>query len=101
MAGHLDLGLAQNLLQVTHAQRPPEQQMDDPQPGSVAQALMDAEHMHFRVYMCLHIFLQAQIHSGGAAAVGHKLRIGSGSDPAAFPHPADRESTAPPQQAVP
>ena len=52
---HLDLRLAQRRLEVAHAKRPRQEQMQDPQPRPVAQALVDLHQVHAKQYTYLGI----------------------------------------------
>ena len=46
MLGHFDLRLAEDRLQMAHAQRPLPEQVQDAQPGAVAETFVDADQFH-------------------------------------------------------
>jgi hypothetical protein len=48
--GYLDLGLIQQGLKMTHAERPLREQMQNPQPRSIAETLVNPYEIHLAVY---------------------------------------------------
>lgn len=63
VARHLDLGFAQDFLQMTDAERTPQQKMDDAQPRLLTEAFVDAQEIHTNnIYAQTYMFFKRAIH---------------------------------------
>jgi hypothetical protein len=51
MLGNFRLGQIEHALKVTDAERPMRQEVDDPEPGCIAEALVDLDEFHGAEYI--------------------------------------------------
>lgn len=61
MLGNPRLADLQNFLKMAHAERPPSQEIDDPEASRVAKALVDLNQFHVGIYSCMRIFVNANL----------------------------------------
>ena len=61
MLGNFGLRKAKDLLKVTDTKRTACQQMDDPQPGGIAETLINRDQLHALQYIHIHVYMSIDI----------------------------------------